>query len=106
MNRVLTFTFAQVKNALLQRKLVYAVYRGFQREMCPHVLGWKAGKEHPLFFQVGGSSSKGLRLGGAWRCLNLPELSDVSIQDGPWRTGAGYYDNPQGYVDEIDVRIP
>lgn len=106
MNRVLTFTFAQVKHALLERKLVSAVYHGFQREMCPHVLGWKEGREHALFFQVGGDSSQGLPLAGAWRCLDLSELSEVSIHEGRWRTGPGYYDNPQSCVDEIDVRIP
>ena len=83
-----------------------AVYYGFQREMCPHVLGWKTGREHALFFQVGGEGSKGLPPGGAWRCLDLSELSEVSIHEGRWRTGPGYYDNPQSCVDEIDVRIP
>ena len=106
MNKVLTFTFAQTKHALLERQLVSAMYHGFRREMCPHVLGWKDGREHALFFQVGGDSSKGLPLAGAWRCLDLSELSDVSIHAGGWRTGPGYYDNPQSCVDEIDVRIP
>ena len=78
-----------VKHALLERKLVSAVYHGFQREMCPHVLGWKEGREHALFFQVGGDSSQGLPLAGAWRCLDLSELSEVSIHEGRWRTGPG-----------------
>jgi len=43
---------------------------------------------------------------GAWRSVNLSELSEVAIHDGEWRTGPGYYDNPQSCVDKIEVQIP
>jgi hypothetical protein len=98
--------FARIKQALLDRELVSAAYKGYRREMCPHVIGWKAGREHALFFQVGGESSKGLLPDGAWRCLDISELTDVEILDGEFRTGPGYYDNPQRCVDKIDAQIP
>jgi hypothetical protein len=96
--------YALVRQGVLERKIVSAVYDNFFRQMCPHVLGWKAGKEHGLFFQFGGGSKKGLPPEGAWRCLDLKVLSEVTISAGPWRTGPGFYENPQVCVDEIDVR--
>ena len=101
-----TPAFALIRQAIVEKKLISAVYHGLRREMCPHVLGWKSGNEHALFFQVGGESRKGLPPEGAWRCVNVSELSEVAIHDGEWRTGPGYYDNPQSCVDKIEVQIP
>jgi len=98
--------FELIKQAIAEKKLISAVYHERQRDLCPHVLGWKADREHALFFQVGGDSAKGLASTGAWRCLNLDELSEVEIRDGEFRTGPGYYDNPQKCVDKIEVQIP
>jgi hypothetical protein len=99
-------TFELIKQAILEKKLISAVYHERQRDLCPHVLGWKAEHEHALFFQVGGESAKGIESGGSWRCLNLDELSEVEIREGEFRTGPGYYDNPQKCVDTIEVQIP
>ena len=98
--------FELVKQATAERKLISAVYHGKQRELCPHVLGWKAEREHALFFQVGGESEKGLASDGSWRCLNLDELSEVAVHEGEFRTGPGYYDNPQKCVGKIEAQIP
>jgi uncharacterized protein len=106
MSEIPTPAFALIRQAIFQKKLISAVYLGLRREMCPHVLGWKSGKEHALFFQVGGESRKGLSPEGAWRCLDIGELSDVSVYDGVWRTGPGYYENPQSCVDKVEVQIP
>jgi hypothetical protein len=59
-----------------------------------------------LFFQIGGDSAKGLAPDGAWRCLNLDQLSEVEIYEGEFRTGPGYYDDPQKCVDKIETQIP
>ena len=99
-------TFALIKQALLERRLVSAVYKGYRREMCPHVLGWKANREHALFFQIAGESSQGLPRAGGWRCLDLAELSDVEAYRGDFVTGPGYYDNPQRCVEKIEAQIP
>jgi hypothetical protein len=105
MNTVTSSIYALVKQALLERKIVSAVYDTYLREMCPHVLGWKAGKEHCLFFQFAGGSRKGLPPQGAWRCLDLDELSEVAVYVGRWRTGPGYRENPQSCVDQMDVQV-
>jgi hypothetical protein len=99
--------FELIKRAIAEKKLMSAVYHDKRRELCPHVLGWKAEREHALFFQVGGESAKGLAIAGSWRCLNLDELSEVELLlDGEFRTGPGYYDNPQKCVDKIEAQIP
>jgi hypothetical protein len=98
--------FELIKRAIVEKKVISAAYHERRRELCPHVLGWKAEREHALFFQVGGDSAKGLAAVGSWRCLNLDELSDVEIYEGEFRTGPGYYDNPQKCVDNIEAQIP
>ncbi len=98
--------FELIKQAIADRKLISAVYHERRRELCPHVLGWKAEREHALFFQVGGDSAKGLAFDGSWRCLNLDELTQVEIRDGEFRTGPGYYDSLQNCVDKIEAQIP
>ena len=97
--------FALIKDAIAGKKLISAVYHGKLRELCPRVLGWKAEREHAMFFQVGGDSAKGLASEGSWHCLNLDELSELEILEGEFRTGPGYYDNPQKCVDKIEAQI-
>jgi len=97
--------FDLIKQAIAERNLISAVYHGKRRGLCPHVLGWKAEREHALFFQIGGDSAKGLSSDGSWRCLNLDELSEVEVIEGEFRTGPGYYDNPQKCVDRIEIQI-
>jgi uncharacterized protein len=98
--------FDLIKQAIAEKNLVSAIYHEKRRELCPHVLGWKADREHALFFQVGGESAKGLAITGSWRCLSLDELSELDIIEGEFRTGPGYYDNPQKCVDKIEAQIP
>jgi hypothetical protein len=98
--------FELIKQAILEKKLISAVYHERPRELCPHVVGWKAEREHALLFQVGGDSAKGLAPTGAWRCLNLDELSEVEMYEGEFVTGPGYYDTPQKCVDKIEAQIP
>ena len=101
-------TFSQVEKAVLEKKTVIAYYHGHRREMCPHVIGWKNGKEHALFYQFGGTSSSRAIIAGSkdnWRCLDISELSDVEVIDGPWHT-ASNHSRPQTCVDEIYAEVP
>ena len=100
-------TYELIKQAILGRKQVHADYKGYQRQLCPHVIGWKDGKAQALFYQFGGRSSSGLAPDGSgdnWRCLFLDELSNVTIHDGDWHT-APNHTRRQTCVDEIDVEI-
>ncbi len=43
--------------------------------------------------------------GGEWRCLNLDELTNVSIRSGPWRSGASWNDYTQTCLEIIEVEV-
>ncbi len=96
--------YALVRQAILDKDQIIATYDGHIREMCPHVIGTKAGRPQALFFQFGGSSKSGLPPGGEWRCLEIALLSDVRALPGGWHTGAGHT-QPQTCVDEIDLEV-
>lgn len=96
-----------VRQAILERKGVSAYYHGYYREMCPHVIGLKRGREQCLFYQFGGqSSSRFIQPDGSpdnWRCIFIDELSDVKIIDiDTWHT-APDHSRPQTCVDFVDV---
>lgn len=97
-----------VRDAILNKKIVTATYRGRKRIMCPHTLGTKRGRPQALFYQFAGESSSGIGPDGDpenWRCMFLDELSDVdSIADGGWHT-APNHSRPQTCVDTIDVEV-
>jgi hypothetical protein len=95
--------YSLVRRAIVEKKRIYAIYNGHRREMCSHVIGTKDGSARALFFQFGGTSSRGLPPDGDWRCLPLDGLSDVSIHDGPWRTKA--HTRPQSCIDDIDLEV-
>ena len=93
-----------LREAILARQQVACTYHGYNREICPHVLGLKNGREKVLTYQFGGGSSSHLPPDGEWRCMFVDEISDVSTQKGPWHTGTGH-SRPQTCVDDIDVEI-
>jgi hypothetical protein len=100
-------TYEQIRQALLHNQHVLATYNGHYREMCPHVLGTKNGRQQALFYQFGGTSSSGLAPAGSmdnWRCVFIDQLRDVSVRDGIWHT-APNHSRPQTCVDSVDVEV-
>ena len=91
--------------AITQRQSVSARYSGFVRELCPHALGWKDGREQCLFFQFAGSSKSGLPAGGMWRCLPLAKLQVLRVYTGPWHSRPDYW-NKVTCIDAITVGVP
>ncbi|MCW5697763.1 MAG: hypothetical protein KIS96_13650 [Bauldia sp.] len=89
---------------MIELKQVVCVYRGHRREVCPVVIGHSAGKEKVLTFQFGGGSSSGLPAGGEWRCLNLSEVGEIALRDGPWIEG-GSHRRTQACVDDVDLDV-
>ena len=64
-----------IKDAIINKKQVYADYDGYPRELCPHVLGTKNGVPQALFYQFGGSSSRGLKGDRSdWKCMILQKM--------------------------------
>lgn len=92
-----------VRQAIVERKRIHAIYDGHSRRMCPHVIGTRNGRARALFFQFGGSSNRGLPSTGDWRCMLLERLTDISIHDGPWRTKP--FTQAQTCVDDIDIEV-
>jgi hypothetical protein len=101
-------SYALVRQAILEKKAIHATYSGLHREMCPHVIGLKNGKEQALFYQFGGeSSSRPIQPDGSkenWRCVEISKLSNVQIVAGAWHT-APDHSRPQTCVDQIDVEV-
>lgn len=97
-----------IRDAILNRKVITATYRGRVRVMCPHTLGTKHGRQQALFYQFAGDSSSGLGPDGDpenWRCMFLVELSNVASQaTSEWHT-APNHSRPQVCVDQIDVEV-
>ena len=102
--------YRMIRQAILDRDIVVATYRGHLREMCPHVIGTKHGRLQSLMYQFAGGSSNGLELDGStanWRCVIVEELLDVSIRKalGGWHTALNYSSAAQNCVAEIEAQV-
>lgn len=96
-----------IKNAILNKQVVTAIYQGHRREMCPHVIGTKNGRRQALFYQFGGTSSSGIIIPGSknnWRCIPIDTLEGITISEGDWHT-ASNHSIPSTCVDIIDVEV-
>ena len=96
--------YAVLREAILNEQQVTCVHNGYHRELCPHVLGIKNGREQVLSFQFAGESSRGLPPGGEWRCMRVQDIQNAELRDGPWHTSQSHT-QPQTCVDEIDVEV-
>lgn len=99
--------YSLLKEAILNKQQIHTFYKGYYREMCPHVLGFKSGKQNCLFYQFGGESSRGLVLNGApenWRCIPVEGLINPRVVEGPWQTirSSG---KKQSCIDSIAVKV-
>ena len=92
-----------VRGAIRNRKPISARYQGYERKLCPHVLGWNLrGRLQVLCYQYGGGSRRGLAPEGNWRCIQLEELSDAQLLNESWRTAA-IDDGQQSCVAAIEM---
>jgi hypothetical protein len=100
-------SFLLLREAIAKKQWVIADYNGYRREMCPHTLGWKNGREMALLYQFGGGSSSGLDPVGSpsnWRCVFVDRLSNVEVRDGAWFT-ASNHSRKQTCVDQVDSAV-
>ena len=96
-----------IHDAIVNTKVIRAIYRAHERVMCPHLLGTKNGRAQALFYQFAGRSSSGLKPDGSsnnWRCMFLDELSNVRSEDGTWHT-APNQSRPSTCVETVDVAV-
>jgi hypothetical protein len=100
-------TFTIVERAISEHAIVVADYQGYRREMCPHILGYKGGREHCLLYQFAGQSKSGLGPPGSlknWRCVFVDELRNVATRIGAWHT-ASYQEQRQTCVEEVVAEV-
>jgi len=90
--------------AMVERKQVLCRYDGYERALCPVVLGHTKGEEVALVYQFAGGSSAGLPRGGQWKCLHLAKMHDVYLRGGRWRVGSRHA-RPQTCVEIIDLDV-
>ncbi len=97
-------TYRLFREALLNGKQVVCRYKGFRRELCPAIVGQSDGKEKVLAYQFAGDSSSRLPPGGEWRCLDLIDVTDAELRDGPWYEGKSHA-TEQRCVKDVDLDI-
>ncbi len=97
--------FWLLHGAILERKQVVFGYQGCPREVCPIILGHKAGRERLLAYQFAGSGSRG-PVRGEWKCFDLDKIKDAKTRAGRWHS-SDEHRAPQSCIDEvfIDVNI-
>jgi hypothetical protein len=93
-----------ISSAIKQKRPIRAIYDNYQRELCPHAMGWKDNVMNVLCFQFGGSSSKGLPIIGEWKCMQVDKLRNVSLQSGEWHTSK-MHTRTQTCIDQIVIQI-
>ena len=125
METLLTNTYDRIADAIRNRRIIRASYRGGERLLCPHALGTKRGERrrmgkrgkligkdrpnrtHVLSYQFGGYSRSGLMPDGHrenWRCMNLDEVTVVAVEVGAWHT-APNHTRPNSCLDVVDVEV-
>lgn len=76
-----------IAHAIANRHQLVFGYGGYQREVCPHSLGWKGDSLSCFAWQFGGRSARGLPPGGQWRCLHVDRMRDLNERAGEWHSG-------------------
>lgn len=97
--------WALLEAALQARQPVQVSYHGLERLICPHALGWKAGRPMVLGYQTGGQTTSGTlptEPRKRWRCMYVDEIDHVTASDPPtnWDTADNY--NPSQPFPAID----
>lgn len=97
--------YSLIRNAIVAKQQVIADYKGHRRELCPHTIGTKNGREQALFVQFGGSSASGHGSPEKnWRCIPVAGLTNVSVRSGKWHT-ASNHSQQQRCIDDVDIEV-
>ena len=96
--------YNKLAEAIRNKNQVTFEYLDLKREVCPHTLGKKNGKNHVLAYQFAGESSRGLPEGGEWRCFDIDKITALQIREGEWFTGDSHK-RPQTCIDHIEVEV-
>ncbi|RCS23471.1 hypothetical protein DUT91_14470 [Phyllobacterium salinisoli] len=97
-------TYRLFAKAMTERKQIRCVYDGYERALCPVILGHSKGQEVALVFQFAGGSKSGLPRGGQWKCFHLSKASNAQLRDGPWHAGSSHR-QAQACVEIVDMDV-
>ncbi|UFZ05199.1 hypothetical protein LQG66_02425 [Bradyrhizobium ontarionense] len=97
-------TYQLIIQAMIARRQILCMYRGFARALCPIILGHTVGRERVLAFQFAGGASRGLPPGGQWKCFDVADMSEVELREGRWHSGSSHR-QPQHCVAEVEVDV-
>jgi hypothetical protein len=107
----LAATWDHLAAALCDRHPVWVTYHGRCRLLCPHALGWKAGRPMLLGYQTGGQTSTGALDADPrrrWRCMFVDEI-DLVVAAEPashWGTADNYnHARPFSAIDHVAIAI-
>jgi hypothetical protein len=77
--------------AIREKRCLTGLYDGGVRHFAPHALGTTSDGSPAVFvFQYAGETTKGLPIGGQWRCFHLDRLSHRRINEHRWRSRSNY----------------
>lgn len=86
-------TWALLEQALVTQRRVQVRYKGHNRVICPHVLGWKNNQPKVLAYQLDGETSQGPLPedpSRRWRSMLINDIDHATIIDGNWQTAPNY----------------
>lgn len=94
-----------IKRAIQNKQQIHAVYDGYERLMCPHVIGTKQGVKKCLFYQFAGASLSKHSTG--WEVMPVDKLHQVRAVDGDWYSSLIEHNKPDidTELDNIDAKI-
>lgn len=96
--------WAPLEAALRARQAILVSYHGHQRQVCPHALGWKAGRAMLLAYQTGGYTTTGALPTDPrhrWRCMHIDQIDHlIADPTSKWETADNY--NPTRPFPAID----
>ena len=79
-------TYELFLRAMREKKPVACTYQGYQRVICPAILGRTGLEEKSLVFQCAGGTSRGpVPPPGDWKCFALAEVRNAVLRDGAWQ---------------------
>jgi hypothetical protein len=99
--------WAVLEAALVERRTVRVVYHGHARVICPHALGWKAGRAKVLAYQAAGTTSGGGLPADPrqrWRSMFVDEIEQPVMIDRPWQTSENYTPTHNG-IDRLELDV-
>jgi hypothetical protein len=107
LERVQISTYGLIRQAIVRRQQIVAIYKGLPRSFCPHAIGYTDGVARCLAYQFAGLSKHRVITPGSpqnWRCLLVDALVDVQVRDGPWYTAWNYV-NPSTCIAVLDLSL-